>query len=313
MQLKENSDETLLPDFNSQSARTYHYWRHFKDVTTRYLMAFGGIGVIVAIVLIAFYLLYVVLPMFKPADIDLIATYVLPGDTMDRTLLYAMEEQHEVGLRITDKAEIVFFKTDNGEIRKKIDLNIPDGTTVTSISSGDPAQRMIGLGLSDGSVMFFQHNYKITYPDGTRLITPELDFPFGKEPVQVIEDGSSVKDLSVQYDGEQATIVAHDSSAKLSLVSLTREESMISDETEITSEKSNILLDMTGVIALRVDVEQHELYVADKLGNIYYYNIADKLEPRLIQKVKAAKDDAEITSLEFLSGGISILVGDTRG
>ena len=69
-----NSNETtavvLDHDFNSSSARSYRKWRHIKDVATRYLMAFGGVSVIAAIVLIAFYLLYVVVPMFKSAEIE---------------------------------------------------------------------------------------------------------------------------------------------------------------------------------------------------------------------------------------------------
>ena len=120
MNQDENLADTLLPDFNSSSARSYRQWRHVKDVATRYLMAFGGIGVIIAIVLIAFYLLYVVLPMFKPADMEQITSYSPPGETIGQSVFYAMEEQHEVGLRVTEQAEVVFFTTGNGEIRQQI-------------------------------------------------------------------------------------------------------------------------------------------------------------------------------------------------
>ena len=313
MNTKQDSAETLLPDFSSSSAKTYRKWRHVKDVATRYLMAFGGISVIIAIVLIAFYLLYVVLPMFKPADMELLKTYSLPGQTNGHSVVYAMEEQHEVGLRVTDLGEVVFFSTGNGDVREQINLNIPAGTSITSVSSGDPDQRMIGLGLSNGNVILFQHNYAVTFPNDIRLITPSLFFPFGEEPLQVISDGSSIKHLSVQFDGEQATIVAHNTSARLNVLSLTREENMLSDEVETTKESGVVTLDSTEVSALRSDVEQRELYVADKSGNIYYYDITDKTSPRLVQKVRAVQNGAEITSLEFLSGGISILVGDSHG
>ena len=42
-------------------------WREFKDVLARHAMAIGGLGVIVAIAMIFFYLLYVVFPLFVPA------------------------------------------------------------------------------------------------------------------------------------------------------------------------------------------------------------------------------------------------------
>ncbi|MBL1142054.1 MAG: ABC transporter permease subunit [Proteobacteria bacterium] len=315
MNTNENTADVALPDFNSKSASKFRKWRHIKDVATRYLMAFGGIGVIIAIVLIAFYLLYVVIPMFKSAHIESVATYSIPGtdNSNDKTLIYAMEEQREVALRINDQGHAVFFSTKNGEIRKTIDLNILPDVSITTVSTGDQTQRMVALGLSNGSVIFFQHNYTVTFPDDIRLITPGIDFPFGDQAIQVNQAGDPIKQLSVQYDEEQATIAAHDSQAQINLINFVKEESFLSDEVEITREDTLLSIDTEEIVDLKIDVEQRELYIADKLGNIYYYDISDKTEPRLVQKVKAVEDDTYITALEFLAGGISILVGDSTG
>lgn len=72
-------------------------------------------------------------------------------------------------------------------------------------------------------------------------------------------------------------------------------------------------IDTEGIVVLRMDIEQREIYVADISGNIYFYDIKDKVKPRLVQKVRAVEDDVHIIALEFLTGGISILVGDTSG
>ncbi len=305
--------DVLDHDFNSTSARNYRKWRHIKDVATRYLMALGGVSVILAIVLIAFYLLYVVIPMFKSAEIEQIATYSTPGGSETETLYVAMEEQREVGVRINNLGQVVFFNTVDGVIRSTVDLGLADDVSITAVSSGDQTERMIGLGLSDGRVMFFQHNYAVSFPDDVRLITPSILYPFGSEPIQVNEVGDNVTHLSVQYDSEEATIVAHGADSTVKLLNLIKEESMLSDEIEITREESLITLDTDDVIALRIDIEQREMYVADGLGNIYYYDISNKSEPRLVQKVKAVDDGIKITVIEFLAGGISILVGDTSG
>ena len=110
------ANESVLPDFNSTKAKAHRNMRNIKDVTTRYLMTFGGVSVIMAIVLIAFYLFYVVLPMFKPADVDNITSYEVPGNSQTGTYFFAMEEQHEVGLRVSRSGEAVFFTTGTGEI-----------------------------------------------------------------------------------------------------------------------------------------------------------------------------------------------------
>ncbi len=313
MNLNETTVDVLEHDFNSPSARKYRKWRHIKDVATRYLMAFGGVSVIAAIVLIAFYLLYIVIPMFKYAEIEQIAMYSTPGSSETETLYVAMEEQREVGLRINNLGQIVFFNTVDGVIRSTVDLGLADDVSITAVSNGDQTERIIGLGLSDGRVMFFQHNYAVSFPDDVRLITPSIFYPFGNEPIQANEVGDNVIHLSVQYDSDAATIIAHGADSTVKVLNLTKEESMLSDEVEITREESLITLDTDDVVALRIDIEQREMYVADGLGNIYYYDISNKSEPRLVQKVKAVDDGIKITAIEFLAGGISILVGDSSG
>jgi len=64
---------------------------------------------------------------------------------------------------------------------------------------------------------------------------------------------------------------------------------------------------------LVMDVEQRELYLADNTGTIYFYDISDKQAPRLVQRITAVPEGVQITALQFLSGGISILAGDSRG
>ena len=104
-----SSANNLKFDLNSRAAIRYRRWRSVKDVCTHYVMAIGGISVILAIVLIAFYLFYVVMPMFSPAHLEQHASYSLPGNADSDTLLYQMEEQREVGMRLDSDGQLVFF------------------------------------------------------------------------------------------------------------------------------------------------------------------------------------------------------------
>lgn len=307
----------FLPDFNTAAAKKYRKWRDIKDVMTRYLMAFGGISVILAIVLIAFYLFYVVVPMFYPADIENIASYDAPGDAQAETLLYAMEEQREVGLRVTTNnqadAQAVFFDAEDGQIRESFNLPLPSGTEVSSVSAGDPSTRTMALGLSNGSALLFQHEYKISYPDDVRLITPFIHYPLGEEPILIDTLNQGVKQLTVQSLEEESTFVALMDDMRVIMVHVLAEESMLSDEVELTRTVSEIPVSAANIDFIRLDIEARELYISDDKGFIYYFDVSNKNEPRLVQKVRAVENGVKITSLEFLSGGISILVGDSSG
>ena len=275
-------------------------------------MAIGGISVIIAIVLIAFYLLYVVLPMFKPASIEKIQTYERPGSNTVESLYYALEEQHEVGLRVSSDASVVFFDTESGNPRQKHELLNQHSATLTSFAAGDPSQRLLALGFDNGSVMLAQHNYRVTYPDDVRLITPELSFPLGNELLPISTDNSALILLTAQWDGEQASIAAVNQNNELLLVNYLREESFLSDEVVINRSETRIPFDYTAG-HLSMDVEQRELYISDTEGFISYFDISDKEAPRLIQRVRAVSEESQVSAMTFLSGGISLMVGDSDG
>ena len=278
----------------------------------RYVMALGGISVIIAIVLIAFYLFYVVLPMFKPPHIEQVAVYPVPGGTSTGTAYYAMEEQREIGLRVTADANVVFFKSADGNLIHQQFLAQDAPADISAFSAGDPSQRLLAFGLEDGSALLATHEYHVTYPDDVRLILPGIDWPVGKMPIQVDEAGKAISIIASQSDADQTTIAALTEDQRLLLMNITEEESFLSDEAEISITKSRISISGT-VTHLLMDVEHRELYIAGESGLISYYDISDKAAPELVQRVQVVNAPEQITSLSFLSGGISILVGDSAG
>src|SRR3990172_3542599 len=138
----------ILPDFQSLAAIRRRRMRALRDVLTRYLMAIGGVSVILAIALIAFYLVYVVLPMFLPAKISRLSAYPVPG--LGETWHYAMEEQHEIGLRINSRGEAIFFRTDTAEVIGQAPVYLGARAEPVAFAAGDPAQALLALAYADG-------------------------------------------------------------------------------------------------------------------------------------------------------------------
>ncbi len=308
----ETDKTSLLTDFNSTAAEKHRYYRHLKDVAMRYLMALGGISVIIAIVLIAFYLIYVVLPMFKPPHIEQVASYPVPADLNTGSLYYALEEQREIGLRVTNDGRVVFFNTPDGSLVHQQFLAEQTQAEFTAFAAGDPSQRLLALGLEDGSVLLATHEYHVSYPNDVRVISPGIDWPAGKTPLKIDESDRAITLIAAQSDDDQTTIAALTEDQRLLLMNIAKEESLFSDDAETIVTKSQI--PVAGHVSfLLMDVEHRELYVAEQRGLISYYDISDKAEPELVQRVQAVNAPAEITSLSFLSGGISILVGDSDG
>lgn len=306
-----NGTESFLPDFNDAAAVRYRNYRKLKDIVIRYLMAVGGIGVIGAIVMIALYLFWVVIPLFLPAHLEKAASYPLPGDTSDPGVYYALEEQHEIGMRVTKSGNILFFATPTGEVLHQEQVDAPAG--ITAFAAGDPTLKLLAFGLGDGNVLLRGHDYNVSYPDNRRVISPVLYSLYDGEPVNIDASGRPLVLLAAQGDESETTIAAVTDDNRLLLVNLMQQSSFLGETSLTRTEQSILVNSNTRVTHLLIDVDQRELYYTDNRGWLYYYDISDKSAPQLLERVHVVEGDDTVTSLQFLSGGISLLVGTGQG
>ena len=287
-------------------------WRMLKDHIARHAVGIGGISVIVAIILIFVYLLYVVIPMFEGAEIRKVASYTLPGE--DKALFYAMEEQAEVGVQVSQDGKILFFQTENGATIKELTLPLPVGVEITSLAQAEPAKGILAVGLSNGQALVFRHKYQITYPNDKRLITPGIEYPFGEQPLVLDEQGLPLIQLAVQADDEQLTFAAVTPDRRILLDHRVKEVSLLEDTVTWQEVRFEVPHPLEAVTFLLLDKQQRDLYVARQSGDISFYDISDWEEgPALIQHLSLTDGRNLLTSLSFLAGDISLLAGISDG
>ena len=297
-------------------------WRMLKDLIARHAVGIGGISVIVAIILIFVYLLYVVIPMFEGAEIRKVASYSLPEQ--DKALFYAMEEQAEVGMQVDQIGNVLFFKTVNGEAIKQVPLPLPAKTQITSLAQADPAKGILAVGLSNGQALLFRHKYRISYPTDQQstvvgaplqaVITPEIVYPRGTDPVEVDEEGSALIKLAVQSEEEQLTFAAVTEDQRIVLNHQVKQESLLEDTVSWEAIRTEVPHPSEPVAFLLLDKQQRDLYIASQSGDISFYDVSDWEEaPALIQHLSVLDGRNQLTSLSFLAGDISLLVGTSDG
>ncbi|WP_455202309.1 ABC transporter permease subunit [Kaarinaea lacus] len=288
-------------------------WRTLKDITARYSIGFGGISVIIAIVLIFFYLLYVVLPLFASASTTAVSNFPLPGGSDNSTKLIALEEQNEIGVRFTSGGHALFFNASSGDIIKDVELPIPDDVSISSVARGNPVTRYVAYGLSDGRIVIARHNYQLTYPNDQRVITPSIEFPFGEAPIVVDEDKRAINKFVFRVGEEEISVVALLEENTVLLAHFAMEESMLEDEVSLERTISTVTDDMEVVDYMLLDKEQRNLYLADQSGTLRHYDVSDKEDPALLGTSSVTEQGAKISSVSFLAGELSLLVGDSKG
>ncbi len=310
-----STDKTVSSelDFDTPAAKRHRSIRALKDKMAAGGIAFGGISVIVAILLIFFYLLYEVAPLFESAKIERwqennqeIAPYAVPGT--GKTLYLTMEEQTEIGLRVTDSGKMVFFNTRNGEVLKEEAITLPEGVSVTSFALASEYSGIFALGLSNGQAFIYKHKYKSTYPNGVRVITPVLEYPLGAEPIQVSE--GPVEVLAFNGEEEEWTLVGGQPS-KLVGVSISLTENIITEE--VMADTSDFSLPELNAPVSKVLImpDQRWMMVSGADNKLTVVDLKAQGGPAITQLLDTTSGD--ITSFKWLLGGNSLLISDNKG
>ena len=298
-------------DFDDPKLVRYRKTRKLKDKFAAASIGMGGMSVILAITLIFFYLLYEVLPLFKSAEMQSVSQYSVPAPDLGNSLLYSIEEQAEKAVRVTEKGHIIFFNTKDGKVVSTERLPLPDDVFVTSITEADPASRTILAGLSNGEIIIFKHNYRISYPNDVRLITPYIEYPFGEETMPMDEAGNAIKFVSLALTEDAILIVGANDQNKLFSTRFSKEENFLSGEITLEPEEVTMPTLNSEAKFIVAELGMRWVFVATENG-IITYDLSDEEQAEINSTVKL-ESNKTIVNMQLLLGGSSLLVTESGG
>jgi phosphate transport system permease protein len=302
----------IVPALDAPESIKRRNWRMLKDRLATYSMTLGGISVIIAIVLIFFYLLHVVYPLLMPASASSTAHYALPAPDAGNTLFLDVDEKAELAVRFTHLGHAVFFNVKTGAVITDEPLKLPSDAQITSYNANEDNGLML-YGLSNGHVVLIQRHFRESFEEQRRVLKPEITYPLGDKPVVLDEKNQPLIALSLQRDGQSTTLTGITQDQRLIVANYQEKESFLEDGKTLERTASEIhLSEGTDVQFMVLDKTQENLYLANKQGQILQYNVKDKEKPLLVQTV-AAFEKGQITTLKILMGGISLLVGNSEG
>ena len=308
-----NSQKKYSSAITKTSGSVHERWRLIKDTLARYGVVIGGLGVIVAIALIFFYLLYVVYPLFISATAESVNQYEVPEASLGKTVLLGVEEQNEVAVRFTDTGQVIFFEVATGKNISTQAIKIPEDAHIVSFAQGSPNNEgAVIYGLSDGKAVIVKHQYKVTYPNNSRKITPILSYPMGEEPLLVDVSGGALEKIAVKIGEDDSTIVVR-SADQIRLAHFEKEKSLFADEAAVTRTDSVLDYSAAEVTDILIDKDERNLYLLGNAGQLALFDIVDKSTPKLVNEQNILESGLKITSAVFLNGDLSLMIGDSSG
>lgn len=302
----------IVPALDAPESIKRRNWRMLKDRLATYSMTLGGISVIIAIVLIFFYLLYVVYPLLIPASAQSTANYPLPAPEAGNTLYLDVDEKADIGVRFTHLGHAVFFNAKTGAVISDETLKLPADTHITSYNANEDNGLML-YGLNNGQVVLIQRHFRESFEQNRRVVKPEITYPLGETPVIFDEKNQALAALSLQRDGKSTTLTGITQDQRLIVANYQEKESFLEDDKTLERTASEIHLpEGTKVHFIVLDKNQENLYLASQQGQIIRFNVKDKEKPLLLETINAV-EKGQITTLKMLMGGISVLIGTNEG
>ena len=284
--------------------------RLLRDRLTQYAVGAGGIGVIMAILLIFFYLLYVVLPMLVAPEMTAVAQFRVAAGA--RPLYLAMEEQTEIGVLFDATGSVTFFDTTDGRTLETVRLPLPAGTHISAFAAARPVTGLVALGLSDGRVLVLRHRYQVSFPGDRRVITPQIEYPLGEAPRVLDPDGVPIQALAVQEE-ESVTLAGWSGGERLYLLRAAPEESLLGEEGVFEYLGGETSVSVGPVHSLAMTPDQQSLYVVGRDGRLARFDIGDVESPRLVEQVPVAASGVRVRDARLLAGGVSLLLATSDG
>ena len=279
-----------------------------KDLIAQYSITAGGLMVLMTLLMIFGYLLYVVEPVFRSAEIH-------SGDNHrinSAPLALGSDELNEVGYFYNPQGQLNFYSLLEQQFNyPSIDLPLLSHQTITSV--GRPTDSdVVAFGFSDGQVIISKPSFRLSFRTGIRTITPTVSYPFSDESVMLDTLVKPLDKLAFSVNDEQFSLVALTNDLRVVITRKVASENFMTEEIEWSGNTVQIVDVPAKIDQLILTPSQRLLFILS--GNqlhIYDLSLDDIGSAREIIDIN--DNNANVTAIGVLSGGSSLLVGNSNG
>ena len=293
------------------------YKRRVIDRAAHWGITLGGATVILVILTLFVFIFLEVFPLLKGASVVGTSTCSLSG----KAVSVGIDEYQEIAYAVYEDGNIDFISISDGKPIKRHSIKDVNGSTITAVCN-DKGRSVMGT--KDGRILSVNIGFSVSFENDDRIITPEID---DEEIVFTNEEEIAIQHIASNSDEGVSVTVFYTEGGRLILKSTEIEETLFGGE-----EKIEAITDITAMLAthaqttsdklaeqernlqvtsLAIDYFTENLYVGTAHGEVIHINVRDRENPLQQERIKVS--DESVTSLDFLLGDVSLIVGDEGG
>ena len=283
----------------------------FVDTFMQRFIKVGGIGVIAAVCGIFVFVFVQILPLFRGAEIEEIASIEIPSNEY---LILGVDQWSELPFVVDRDKNIHFIDLTSNDSIETVRADLPADTPITAVGYNQLDQTLT-YGLADGRFKVVKIKYVQKFSDNVRKITQSLEdgklYPIGRP-------GFPVKTIDYADSGNRklaAALQDVDGQIEVHAVTLKQKQTLLGSGKIKVNKTFNLTDKIEGSPAiLRVSTQANVLLVATSDGRVFYFRVKAN-ECSLMQVFQPFKDldNPAIHSMNFLFGGVSIVLSSTTG
>lgn len=286
--------------------------RSITDWLTSAIIKTGGIGIILCILWMCIFLVKEVVPLFVPPQAASTEPIPLPAaERPSAAALVGVDEYQELAYVLRgDSLEFVFLPGSTPSTSPIPSRRlIPEGS-VTAVARALGKGHSLAMGTADGRVIPVTIEFTHDFQGNERSITPSVTVG---TPMTAAPTPQPIARMAYQHTDSEVRIAAllHDQHLWLTT-------SRRTSRPDGTADASIMQVDLTPhipgrITALTLGSRAGLLAVGTEGGRVYHFDLREPAAPGLTEITQAAERSEAITSLAYLMGDRSLVVGGASG
>jgi phosphate transport system permease protein len=285
--------------------------RILLDRISRRLVVLGGIIIIASLLAILFDIAGEVYPLFKKPTATLLGRHAAGGEGSRPAAGEAsgVDEYREIAYTLTANGRLQFTALKSGTAPAAVPVPGLEGARITAVAPFGKSQ--YALGTSDGRLIPLEMTFDVAFKDGKRSVAPAP--VFGDPSVVDEEKKRPVLRLAAAATNAGPVTIAQVGPAELLVQTVVEKRALIGPSRKEAAVQT-LGVDAQGEItAVALDGRGEDLFLGTSRGQLIHYDLRDRENPKRGEALSATSGGTPVTTLGFLIGDRTLVVGDGAG
>ncbi|MCD9470750.1 ABC transporter permease subunit [Photobacterium phosphoreum] len=284
--------------------RKENRFRRGKDKLTRVGVTAGGIFVLITLMLIFFYLLYVIVPIFSSVSVTPKQHFSLP--VTSKTALLGVDDSNTIAYRFSRDGNVTFVDLQPQSHQAAVIKQQTIITDPTAYAVSLPRDGMVAYGTNQGQVTVVKPEFSLTFAAAHKQLQPHIEFPFGKAPLTLAPAGEAITQLAISGRDDRTIVVGKTSTNHLYGLSLLLPENVVQRANGWQQQQFVIADTPDKIDDFQLTPDGKTLYLLSG-SNLYLYKLTPKTA--FLRKIEnIATGSSTPVSITLLSGANSLLI-----